>query len=56
MNDIEHIPGNDDRSDNWGFLEDMASIGRLDMVLGDAEAPAPTSEEALPEDPVQEEG
>lgn len=50
MNNIETPSGNDDRDANWGFLEDMASIGRLDMVLGDVDMYEPTPEATLPEE------
>jgi hypothetical protein len=51
MSDIENGSGNDDRSASWGFLEDMASIGRLGMVLGDVEGSTPAPEEEIqPED------
>lgn len=37
MSDAETRWEGERKSANWGFLEDMASIGRLDMVMGDAE-------------------
>lgn len=55
MSDVESISGSDDRSANWGFLEDMASIGRLGMVLGYAEEPTPAPEEMPSEENLDQE-
>lgn len=50
MNNFESRPENSGKSSTWGFLEDMASIGRLDMVLGDVEEPTPVPEETPSEE------
>lgn len=48
MNDAETGREKGGRGERWGFLEDMESVGRLDLVLGDREETASEPAEDAP--------